>query len=56
MVRELANDESAYRSITLSWFRHSVLADLFKLLSQSNYTVVITTDHGSIRASKPVKS
>ena len=49
MVRELANDESAYRSITLSWFRHSVLADLFKLLSQSNYTVVITTDHGSIR-------
>lgn len=55
MVRELANDESAYRSITLSWFRHSVLADLFKMLSQSNYTVVITTDHGSIRASKPVK-
>lgn len=55
MVRELANDESAYRSITLSWFRHSVLSDLFKLLSQSNYTVVITTDHGSIRASKPVK-
>lgn len=55
MVRELANDESAYRSITLSWFRHSVLAELFKLLSQSNYTVVITTDHGSIRASKPVK-
>lgn len=55
MVRELANDESAYRSITLSWFRHSILADLFKMLSQSNYTVVITTDHGSIRASKPVK-
>lgn len=55
MVRELANDESAYRSITLSWFRHSVLSDLFKMLSQSNYTVVITTDHGSIRASKPVK-
>lgn len=55
MVRELANNESAYRSITLSWFRHSVLSDLFKLLSQSNYTTVITTDHGSIRASKPVK-
>lgn len=55
MVRELANNESAYRSITLSWFRHSVLADLFKMLAQSDYTVVITTDHGSIRASKPVK-
>ena len=55
MVRELANNESAYRSITLSWFRHSVLADLFKLLAQSKYTVLITTDHGSIRATRPVK-
>ena len=55
MVRELANNESAYRSITLSWFRHSVIADLFRLLSQSNYRVVITTDHGSIRTNNPVK-
>jgi len=55
MVRELANDESAYRSITLSWFRHSVIADFFKLLAQSGYKVVVTTDHGSIRANKPVK-
>ena len=55
MVCELANNESAYRNITLSWFRHSALSDLFKLLSQSGFTVVITTDHGSIRASKPVK-
>ena len=55
MVRELANNESAYRSITLSWFRHSILANLFKRLSQSDFTVVLTTDHGSIRTSKPVK-
>ena len=55
MVRELANNESAYRSITLSWFRHSVVSELFKVLSQSNYKVVLTTDHGSIRASKPIK-
>lgn len=55
MVRELANNESAYRSITLSWFRHSVLAELFKILAQSDYKIIITTDHGSIRASKPVK-
>ena len=55
MVRELANNESAYRSITLSWFRHSVMADLFRRLSQSNYKVLLTTDHGSIRASKPIK-
>ena len=55
MVRELANNESAYRSITQSWLRHSVLAELFKRLAQSDFKVVITTDHGSIRASKPIK-
>ena len=55
MVRELANNESAYRSITLSWFRHSVIADLFRQLAQSDYHVIVTTDHGSIRATNPVK-
>ena len=55
MVRELANNESAYRSITLSWFRHSVIADLFRELAQTDYRVIITTDHGSIRANNPVK-
>jgi len=55
MVRELANNESAYRSITLSWFRHSIISDLFRQLAQSDYRVIITTDHGSIRANNPVK-
>ena len=55
MVRELANNESAYRSITLSWFRHSVLAELFKQLAHSDYKIILTTDHGSIRCSDPVK-
>lgn len=55
MVRELANNESAYRSITLSWFRHSVMADIFKTLAASNYKIVITTDHGSIRSNNPIK-
>ncbi len=55
MVRELANNESAYRSITLSWFRHTVLSDLFRRLADSDYTIVLTTDHGSIRASRPIK-
>ena len=55
MVRELANNESAYRSITLSWFRHSVMADLLKALAEKDCKIILTTDHGSIRASKPVK-
>ena len=49
MVRELANNESAYRSITLSWFRHSIINEFFRQLAQKNCRVVITTDHGSIR-------
>ena len=55
MVRELANNESAYRSITMSWFRHTILSELFRRLAASDYTVVLTTDHGSIRASRPIK-
>lgn len=55
MVRELANSESAYRSITLSWFRHSVMSDLFRRLAQSDYRVILTTDHGSVRVTDPVK-
>lgn len=55
MVRELANNESAYRSITLSWFRHSIISELLKRLAQTNWRVIVTTDHGSIRTGKPVK-
>ena len=55
MVRELASNESAYRSITLSWLRHSVVADFFRWLAQTGYKVIVTTDHGSIRCTKPVK-
>ena len=55
MVRELASNESAYRSITLSWFRHSAISELFRLLASSDYKVIITTDHGSIRATRPIK-
>ena len=55
MVRELANNESAYRSITLSWFRHSVISDFFKLLAQTDCKIIVTTDHGSIRCTEPVK-
>lgn len=55
MVRELANNESAYRSITLSWFRHSATAELFRRIAESGFKVVLTTDHGSIRVTRPVK-
>lgn len=55
MVRELASDEKAYRSITASWFHNSPVRELFKELAQSGAKVVITTDHGSIRVNNPIK-
>jgi len=55
MIRELANNEAAYRSLTLSWFRHSHLLELIKQISRHKLKVVITTDHGTIRVNNPVK-
>ncbi|MGY3053323.1 CheY-like chemotaxis protein [Pedobacter sp. UYEF25] len=55
MIRELANDDAAYRSLTLSWFEHSPLFDLLKKLAQKKTKIVLTTDHGTIRVKKPVK-
>lgn len=55
MIRELANSDAAYRSLTESWFRHSSAVDLFKKLAEENYTVVVTTDHGTIRVDNPIK-
>jgi len=55
MIRELANNEKAYRSLTLSWFKNSALFDLLKLLSEEDVRVVVTTDHGAIRVDNAVK-
>ena len=55
IIRELAADEKAYRSLTLSWFEHSPLFDILKILSEKRCKVVITTDHGSVKITNPVK-
>ncbi len=55
MVRELASDEKAYRSITASWFRNSPVSELFKELAKTDAKIIITTDHGSIRVNNPLK-
>lgn len=55
MIRELANDEAAYRSLTLSWFIHSPLLDALKKLAQKDIKLIITTDHGTIRVKHPSK-
>lgn len=55
MVRELVGNESAYRSITQSWFRHTPIKDLFRKLASQDFEIIITTDHGSIRVDAPTK-
>ncbi len=55
MIRELAADESAYRSLTRSWFLHSPLFELLRGIAEKKGRLIITTDHGTIRVKRPVK-
>jgi CheY-like chemotaxis protein len=55
VIRELAENEAAYRSITVSWLEHSPLLDIIKKIADAGMRLVITTDHGTIRVKNPVK-
>ncbi len=55
VIRDLTDDETAYRSLTRSWFIHSSLFELLKTLTSHRIKVIITTDHGTIRVQNPVK-
>jgi predicted AlkP superfamily pyrophosphatase or phosphodiesterase len=55
VMKELAEDEAAYRSITASWFEHSPLFEALKKIASKKAKLIITTDHGSIRVQNPVK-
>jgi len=55
MIRELTDDEAAYRSLTLSWFGHSPLWEVLKRLAEKKVRLIITTDHGTIRVKEPSK-
>lgn len=50
IIQEIIPDESAYRSLTKTWFEHSDLYEILKAASQEDIHIVLTTDHGSIRA------
>lgn len=55
MIRELADDEAAYRSLTLSWFEHSPLLEALRRIAEKKVKLIITTDHGTIRVKEAVK-
>ncbi|NOU46199.1 MAG: bifunctional response regulator/alkaline phosphatase family protein [Bacteroidales bacterium] len=55
MIRELAENEAAYRSLVVSWFEHSSLFDIIRFISGKKLDLIITTDHGSVYVKDPVK-
>lgn len=55
VLKELAGDETSYRSITTSWFEHSPLHQALKKIADKNIKIVLATDHGSVRVKTPVK-
>lgn len=55
VIRELADDEAAYRSLTASWFEHSPLNEIFDKIAEMGCDVIVTTDHGTIRVKDPSK-
>ena len=55
VIKELANSDKAYRSLTKSWFQNSLLLDIIKSAQQKGYQLIITTDHGTINVEQPAK-
>lgn len=55
VVKELASNDKAYRSLTQSWFRNSPLLDIIQQAQRLGFKLIITTDHGTINAKNPSK-
>jgi CheY-like chemotaxis protein len=55
VVKELASDDKAYRSLTLSWFKNSPLLDIIQQAQKLGFKLILTTDHGTINVKNPSK-
>lgn len=55
VVKELADNDKAYRSLTLSWFENSSLFEMLKILADKGIKVMLTTDHGTVNVEDPTK-
>lgn len=55
VLKELAGDEKAYRSLTYSWFLNSPLWQSLQKIADKDVQLIITTDHGTIRVNQPVR-
>ncbi len=55
MIKELASDDKAYRSLTVSWFKNSPLIEIIQKAQKMGLKLIITTDHGTINTTRPSK-
>lgn len=55
VVKELASDDKAYRSLTVSWFKNSPLLDIIQQAQKQGFKLILTTDHGTINCKNPSK-
>ena len=55
VIKELAGDDKAYRSLTVSWFKNSPLFEILQKAQQLGQKLIITTDHGTINCKHPTK-
>jgi len=55
VIKELAGDDKAYRSLTLSWFKNSPLFEIIQKAQNLGQKLIITTDHGTINCKRPTK-
>ena len=55
VVKELAPNDKAYRSLTLSWFKNSPLLEMIQQAQSMGFKLILTTDHGTINVKNPSK-
>ena len=55
VIKELASNDKAYRSLTLSWFKNSPLIEIIQQAQNMGLQLIITTDHGTINVKQPSK-
>jgi len=56
VLQQISPDESAFRSLTSSWFAHSALFEILKIISRKGATIVLTSDHGSILSNRATRA
>ena len=55
VLQQLIPDEAAFRTLIQAWFRHSPFYRMLRIAAERGITVVLTSDHGSVRCQNAAK-